>query len=710
MIRRKRKEPKGKQKERGDKKMDLIFEELEIEKNYTQVMYNIINTVNLTVPTVEELNNTMNEGVSSTALSSVQAFGEGLKNLAGNCINFDNVKKVMDLSDVMTQNSIQISAMNDGFHSTKELQDTIFQSAQKSRTSYLGMTDSVMQLSQGTKGVFGSNEETIQFAENLNKSFLIAGASQEQVGAATAQMTEALASGTVSGDALNSIFSAAPNTIQTIADQLGISSEELLNMAGNGDLTAMALKNALLSATDEINTEVAGIPYTWSEATQSLKDNALMAFQPILEKINTIANSSGFQTMVSTAIEGVSALANIIMGVFDLIGQLGGFIIENWSLISPVVYGVLAAFAIYAAYLGVIKGIELVSTGIKMALCVASFAKAAATGIEAASTTTATAAQMGLNASLLACPITWIVLAIIAFIAVVFLAANVVAKFSGIASSGFGVIIGLISLTFQLFKNLGLGIANIALGVGGAIGALCQNIKIAFHNAISSVQSWWYDLLSTALTVVAKICAALNKLPFVSFDYSGIETMANDYAQKSYDAKQNKEEYVDVSDAYNQKASKFDVFEEGWAANAFAAGRDLGDSIADKLSNFSITDMLGGVEMPGEGLLAEDMTHQNVYGQGVTGQEDSGIADNVETIAGNTGSMNDSIDVSEEDLQYLRELAETEIINRYTVASVTIDQTNHNNVASNMDLDGVVNGLTVAMNEAVDVITEGVYD
>lgn len=151
----------------------------------------------------------------------------------------------------------------------------------------------------------------------------------------------------------------------------------------------------------------------------------------------------------------------------------------------------------------------------------------------------------------MACPLTWIIMLILALIVVIFAVCNAIAKMTGIANSGFGVITGGVNVVIQFFKNLGLTVANIALGIGNAIAALASNMMTAFHNAICSVQSWFYNLLSTALSVIEGICSALNKLPFVEFDYSGISSAADDYAAKASEAAGNKEDYQSISDQYS---------------------------------------------------------------------------------------------------------------------------------------------------------------
>lgn len=415
-----------------------------------------------------------------------------------------------------------------------------------------------------------------------------------------------------------------------------------------------------------------------------------------MQRINDFANSTVVQNFANGVIEAMAVISNVVLNIFDLIGTVGGFIAENWSIISPIIYGVIGALAVYAAYLGIVKAIELASAAASMIHSLAMSAKIAVMAAVTGQTMAATTAQMGYNGALYACPITWIIVLIIALIAVIMAVCSAIAKMTGIANSGFGVITGGVNVVIQFFKNLGLTVANIALGIGNAIAALASNMMTAFHNAICSVQSWFYNLLSTALSVIEGICSALNKLPFVEFDYSGISSAADDYAAKASEAAGNKEDYQSISDAFNEGFTTFDAFQDGWASDAFNAGAAWGDGIADKVSNFSLSDVFGKVDMPDSSAFDINDAIAN-----------SGVGDSIGNIDDNTGKIKDSLDVTEEDLKYLRDIAEQEAINRFTTAEVTINQTNNNNVSSDTDLDGFITALDDAMGEAIESMTEG---
>lgn len=335
-------------------------------------------------------------------------------------------------------------------------------------------------------------------------------------------------------------------------------------------------------------------------------------------------------------------------------------------------------------------------------MAIAEGVKAAAQMMATGATFAETAAQQGLNAALMACPLTWIIMLILALIVVIFAVCNAIAKMTGIANSGFGVITGGVNVVIQFFKNLGLTVANIALGIGNAIAALASNMMTAFHNAICSIQSWFYNLLSTALSVIEGICAALNKLPFVEFDYSGISSAADDYAAKASEAAGNKEDYQSISDAFNEGFTTFDAFQDGWASDAFNAGAAWGDGVADKVSNFSLSDVFGQTDIPNVG------DYTSGFSDAIA---NSGVGDGIGNIDDNTGKIKDSLDITEEDLKYLRDIAEQEAINRFTTAEINVDMSGmQNTVNSGDDIDGFMTKLTDSVNEAVDNMTEGVHE
>lgn len=502
-------------------------------------------------------------------------------------VSIQSVGKALNISDELVQTTSRLNMMNDGVQTTAELVNMVYAAAQDARGSFSQMADVVARFGNNAKDAFSSSEEVVAFADLIQKQMTIAGASTQEAANAELQLSQALGSGVLRGDELNSIFEQAPNLIQNIADYLDVPIGKIREMAADGELSADVVKAAIFSAADDINSKFNEMPMTWGQIWQSMQNTALIAFQPVLQRLNDLANSEAFQTFIQGAIEAMATLANVVLNIFELVGTVGGFIADNWSIISPIIYGVIGALAVYAAYLGIVKAIELASAAASMIHSLAMSAKIAVMAAVTGQTMAATAAQMGYNGVLYACPVVWIIMMLIALIAIIFAVCNAIAKMTGIANSGFGVITGGVNVVIQFFKNLGLTVANIALGIGNAIAALASNMMTAFHNAICSVQSWFYNLLSTALSVIEGICSALNKLPFVEFDYSGISSAADDYAAKASEASGNKEDYQSISDAFNEGFTTFDAFQDGWASDAFNAGAAWGDGVADKVSNSS---------------------------------------------------------------------------------------------------------------------------
>jgi len=604
------------------------------------------------------------------------------------------IKSLLGMSDKLTSTTARLSFIVDDGGSVDALEQKIMASAQRSRASYLDTASAIASMGSNAGRAFGNNDELIGFMELINKSFVIGGASAEGQAAAMLQLTQAMAAGALRGEELNSILENAPSIARAIESYMGIAEGSIKQYAEQGLVTAEVVKNAMFASADEINAKFESMPMTWAQIATKMQNTALAAFDPVLTRLNQVANSAQFNTVINGAINGLAMLATVATGVLDLLINGASFVVENWSWISPIVYGLVTAFIAYNA-------VALITNGINGIMALAEGVKAAALMMSTGATFAATAAQYGLNAALLACPITWIVILVIALVAAIYAACSAIAKFTGIANSGFGVICGGINVVVQFFVNLGLTIANIALGIWNALGACAQNIGIAFGNVIAGVQSWFYNLLSTALTVVAGICEALNKLPFVEFDYSGITNAASDYAAKAAEASGNMQDFVSVGDAFSEGMSTFETWQDGWAGDAFDAGANWGDGVAA-----GVSDAIGG-------LFDMDLGAATDYG---TGMGDLGgfalddIAGNTGETAANTGAAADALTATTEELEYLRDIAERDAINRFTTAEVKIDMTGMTNrIEGGADLDGVISVLTDGFTEALLTAAEGVH-
>lgn len=597
------------------------------------------------------------------------------------------------MSDEITQTTSRLNMMNDGLQSTADLYNMVYAAANDARGSLGDMASVVARFGNNAKDAFSSSAEVVQFANLVQKQMTIAGASTQEAANAELQLSQALGSGVLRGDELNSIFEQAPNLIQNIADYLNVPIGKIRSMAQDGELSADVVKQAVFAATDEINANFENMPMTWGQMWTVFQNDATMAFQPVLQRLNDLANTDGFQEFATNAINDLAVVAGVVLDIFEGIGSIGTFVQDNWQIIGPVVYGVVAALAAYATYVGITNAIDMISTGIKITMCVASYAHAAATGTEASATAAATAAQYGLNTAMLSCPLTWIVVGIMALIIVLVALCNHFSGAGHIAQSTFGAICGGINVVIQYFKNWGLSVADIFIGIWNAGGACATNVEIAFHNAISHVQALWYNMLSTALTVVSGICSALNKLPFVDFDYSGITGAADNYASKAATASGSTKDYTSVSAAFSKGIKTYDTYQNGWAKEAYTAGAAWGDGVTSKIKNTLSSK-------------ATNIPNANNYPNALASSNAATAANTADT-AKNTAKTANTLSASSEDLKYLRDIADREYVNKFTTAQIRVEMINHNNVNNDIDLDGMAEHLRSKIEEEMNAAAEG---
>lgn len=688
---------------------------------YLQLSQTIGNTERYIRDNVDEqgaFNQTISDGTRNAdeLMNKIQGF-------VGAYMGIRSIGDVINISDNFVQTTARLNMMNDGLQTTDELVNMVYAGAQSARGSMNDMADVVARFGNNAGSAFNSTAEVVAFAGLIQKQMTIAGASTQEASNAMLQLSQALGSGVLRGDELNSIFEQAPNLIQNIAsyiqgnenvarqmaDAIGVSYEEMStnamghirDVASEGLISADIVKAAIFTASDEINSNFEAMPMTWGQAWTKMQNAAMMAFRTVLQRINNTANSDTFNVLCDSAIKDMETLAAVAVNVFDFMASGAAFVADNWSVISPIVYGIVGALAVYAAYLGIVSAAEFAGKAAKVASCIASYAHAAATRTEASASAQATAAQMGLNTALLSCPIVWVAVGLIAIVAVIYAICTAIAKMTGVAASGFGVMTGGVNVAIQFFWNLLKVVANVFLGIENAAAAVGGNIKPAFFNSIADVRAWFFELLSDAITVVEGICAALNKLPFVSFDYSGITSAADEYAAKAAEILGSKGEYRSIGDAFSEGFSTFNAFDKGWVSEAFNAGAAWGDGIADKIDNFSFSDILGKTEIPDEN------QYDGMFSDAIT----NGIGDGIVSIADDTGAIKDSLDITQENLKYLRDIAEQETVNRFTTAEIHVDMSGmRNTVNSGDDIDGFVSKLTDAVNEAVDIMAEGVHE
>ena len=603
----------------------------------------------------------------------------------------------LNLSDQLTSTTARLNLMNDGLQTTQDLQNMIYLSAERARGSYQATADAVSKLGLMAGDAFGSSEEIIAFMEQVNKQFTIAGTEAAGIDAAMLQLTQAMGSGVLRGEEYNSILEQAPNIIQAIADYMEVPKGQLKDMAAEGQITADIVKAAMFAAADETNAKFESMPKTFSQIWTFFQNTALMAFQPVLQRMNEIANSEAFQEFVNNAIEELSMVAGIALEIFDLLVGVAGAVADNWSWLSPIIYGVAAALAVYYGWQLAVNAINAITKGIHIAMAIAQMIHAAATGALTAATAAEIAAQNGLNAALYACPIVWIIVLIIALIALFYAAVAAVNKFAGTSVSATGIICGAFMVAAAFIGNLFVTLINFVIDIfvvlWNFIAAFANFFANVFTDPVGAVARLFFDLVDTVLSLLQSLASAIDTI-FGSNLAGAVQGWRDSLSGWVDDTFGKGTEVMAQLNADDMHLGRFEY------GSAWDAGYSFGEGIDESIANFDPSSLFD-TNVPG----ADDYANLGNYGSGI-----GGIGSGVDDIAGNTGKIADSMDITEEDLKYLRDIAEQEAINRFTTAEITIEQTNHNTVSGKMDLDGIVSGLTDAANEAVDKIAEGVHE
>lgn len=611
------------------------------------------------------------------------------------------IGKVMDLSDQLTSTTARLNLMNDGLQTTQDLQNMIYLSAERSRGAYQATADAVSKLGLMAGDAFSSSEEIIAFTEQLNKQFTIAGTETAGIEAAMLQLTQAMGSGVLRGEEYNSILEQAPNIIQAIADYMEVPKGQLKDMAAEGEITAEIVKNAMFAAADETNAKFEAMPKTFSQIWTSFQNTALMAFQPVLQRLNDVANSEAFQTFINGAIEALSMVAGIVVEIFNLIASVGTMIADNWSWLSPIIYGVAAALLVYYGRLMLVRGAELALAAVQGVVAVAKGILAAATMLVTGATWAQTTAQYGLNAAMYACPIVWIIILIIALIALFYAAVAAVNKFAGTSVSATGIICGVFMVAAAFIGNLFVALINFVIDIfvvlWNFIAAFANFFGNVFNDPVGAIARLFFDLVDTVLSLLQSLASAIDTI--FGSNLAGAVQGWRDSLGGWVDSTFGQGE--EIMAKLNAEDLHLDRFEY---SSAWDAGYSFGEGIDESIANFDPSSLFD-TNVPGAG----DYADLSNYGSDLGGL--GGIGSGVDDIAGNTGAIADSMDITEEDLKYLRDIAEQEAVNRFTTAEISVDMSGmQNNISNGMDLDGVISGLTEGVNEAIDSMAEGVHD
>lgn len=617
-----------------------------------------------------------------------------LKGIAATVGGLAAAKKIIGISDDLASTRARLNLIVDDGGSVSELEKKIMASAQRSRSAYFDTASAVASLGANAGAAFANTDEIIAFMEQINKQFVIGGASAQGQAAAMLQLTQAMAAGALRGEELNSILENAPGIARAIESYMGIAEGSIKSYAEQGLITAEVVKNAMFAAADETNAKFESMPKTWAQIWTSMQNKALSIFNPILTKINQIANSEQFTKVTDGIINGLAGVASVATVVLDLLISVASVVVDNWSWLSPIILGVAAALGVYYGRLLLVRGAELASAAVSGAVAVAKGIMAAATMLVTGATWAQVTAQYGLNAAMYACPLVWIIILIIALVALFYAAVAAVNHFAGTSVSATGLICGAFMAALAFIGNIFVALWNLVVDVFvmiyNLVATVANFIGNVFNDPVAAVARLFFDLVDTVLSVLQALASAIDTI--FGSNLAGSVQGWRDSLGGWVDSTFGKGE--EVMEKLNADDLKLGRFEYG---AAFDMGYEFGQGVEDTvggLFDFSAMDSLGADALDAYGL----------------GNTLDGIYGNTGDTAGNTAAMSDALDIAEEDLAYMRDIAEREAINRFTTAEIRVEQQNTNYISQDADLDGIMDAWANDFATKLDVSEEGVHE
>lgn len=560
--------------------------------------------------------------------------GEGVVNVWGrvkgaivSALAAISVQKIIDLADGMTTTRARLDLMNDGLQTTAELQDMIMASANRSRAAYQTTADSISKMGIMAKDAFGSNAELIQFTELINKQFTIAGTSAAGIDAAMLQLTQAMSSGVLRGEELNSVFEQAPTIIQTIADYLGVPIGQIRSMAAEGQITSTIVKNAMLASADEINAKFEQMPMTFAQVWTIAKNIALEAFGPVIQAI----------------------------------GQGAQWIYENWSTIAPIFWGLAAAALAYAVALG----IQTVATWI------------------------ADGAAKAFFATLLTNPLFWIALAVGVVIAALYKMIQAV----GGVKNAWEICKAALVVAWTALKVAFFATYNWLANLIDKLKLCWQRAGVAIANFMGdmkvNVLTILQNMINGAIDIINKFIGVLNKIPGVNIEAIEKVTFATEAAMENEAAKQSR------ADALNKYESDIKAAQAERDATYSAAKQEL----ADATKNLSDTYKNAKAEA------AQNNTDSATTDWNIDGG--TGDVGNVDKV-GSVGSIESDVNIADEDLKFLRDVAEMRYVQNFVTLTPTVAVDAQ--ISEKVDVDEVVEKIERKLETEFEAAAEGVYN
>lgn len=614
-----------------------------------------------------------NDSLGRTGAAASVA-NSGLSRLVKTAMSLAAVKKGMDLTDTYTNTNARLGMITGSLEEQRTLQKDVFAAADRARGNYTEMANATAKLKMLAGDTFGSNQEAVGFTELLTKSLKISGASTAEQNAAFLQLTQAMTAGKLQGDEFRSIMENAPMVADAISKYMGVTKGELKELSSDGAITADIIKGAMFRAANEINGKFADMPPTFADTWQKIKNAGMQAFGGVFEKANTVLNSVGVQTALNNFVGLIYLAGEATEGFID-------FCIAAWPMVSPFIWAAAAALGAYAAAQIVSNGLSLISAARFGAQAIGVGIYALALWATTGATWAETTAMMGLNSSLYACPLVWIVGLVLVLTAAFYAGVAAVNHFTGASISATGLIGAAIGGFAASTTNSFILIYNI-------IAEVVNFFANAWQHPVVATKILFYDLAITVIGYMAEMArsveAIINRIPGVDVQISaGLDNFKAGIEKAAASAK-------NASD-WNEVVKKKDFVSGADFANK---GYEVGSNLADKASN-----LFSGF-------------NPSLDGAGGSGIDFSSFATagSPATVKGTGKGGAVKVETEKEDIEWMRKLAERDYVARIAQNTLApnIRVEFSGPITKEADTDGLVGHVVDRLKEVIATAPEGV--
>lgn len=621
-----------------------------LENKVSPALDEIAKSTNKAAEDFNKLSNSINRSGESAeaAKGSMIGFrevfaGSILANVAVGAVNMltDSFHKMIDTSEQFASFGARLNNIAGSQARAAQLNDEIYESAQRARMGYEDMMESVLHLSTAAKNIFPDPQEALKFNEIVSKAFVVNGVQGEAAKNAMTQLTQALTSGVLQGDEFRSIAEQAPILEQYVADYMKVPRENLKKLASEGKITADIVHKAIMAAQDDVDAKFAAMPQTFSSLGTQIHNTLIRSFQPLFGLLTKLANAPEVKEFVAGIVNNIKFIAPIITGVFNVII----FSIRK----------VMAFFQQHAAVFGALKAAMAV-VAIGAGLLAAEYA---AMGIAAAFAAIKTAV---LNSALLTSPITWIVLGIVALIIIIYQLINMYEEWAGTSVSVIGAIAA-------LFAQFGVSVANIFVGLWNYIAAFANFLANVWKDPLGAVQNLFIDIWNAIAGYVAKavnnIIDSINKIPGMDKIFGGaighvdslqLERVAIAGGETTW---MDRKDYIDASP---------------YVDSAYNWGAGVGQGISDGISN-AIGSLNNDIKMPGDDKDANTNDKRDAATQAA-----KDTAKNTGKTAKHTEKVAKSIQLTADEIKNLHRSVQNDAIKEWSNRTIHINVTNNNKI------------------------------